>query len=1302
MPPRRAAAPVTPPAAAPVTPPARCTEPLDSAAKSAAAAQRAPAATPAPACAVNTTPIQQSPTVALREDPGYASLKHAACADSFHDFGHGGKSFNKLRNDYSTPGLSHVTRALNDSKWRDIPNSRGQANGLREENDMMEELFANAAADLDFASTKDLVTAIEEAGGSLLLDLQNTTIYGPQQYDVKLLQHDGNYDAGMSATAAKITTADIFNLFGKTTVNLLFDASVINITSRFINAPDGGAGPITINRIVNREIVNDPAPKTYEKSASDKAAVAIGNTYNILFEKSNENITYVSNPADLYNNELQRNKFFSKMDLTLTPFDTNDRQALPRIRMTITDPKAGGAVVYTNDDPHQNNNIAKCWNRIKNLNKIASDEKANPAKLDEMGVHFQCKRSGDWLQALSCLDIGRTFLDDTGKEVDLATGNIILVTHDRILLWYALFMGIDVIMSWKDTRDAGAVSDTVVDEEGADDEDADTTSKKRLIYFNNARRAASPEERHLRMIDIADTLYGLSDHLLVYINTYNGFLQTIKNKRLEAIQALLNNQPITNDSEAKARDSFNDCIQNILRAYWQYYSMTYSPMDKSELIAMRTAYFEARNSFLPIKDAYTANAFDPAAANYESELEKCSKIATKFISKCRAVQTLENKFSTMAALEAANEEKCKTDELYTNMPLIGSKVLIERTRKGVRSADGNMVTHDAAIAEPLTPNQRVAMLATHFVDNAKPDDIKLLYNYINKLTLLEGDAGARAGFLRTKASESYMPLFLVTLRPGFSKEDIRTVAPDATALRHINTVIRDEVEEHKNMYTALADEADASYQAAPEGTAERSAAAAEIEEAEAAEAAATAAATQATLAAAAARAPVETSAAAAAEAAEAELEEQQKAVRVAAEKATALKPKAKNIVANGLATCSGEDKRPQCEGVAGATTTGVVGRVRAFLNSATSRLNLAKYFNIVVNYFTGVRGGGHVGGDPEVVKHTAYYTMFNFYMMELTTQLGSFETADNEDYIYYDALARLVLAATANKDNAPGNLRYSRYVSYLYEQIPQLTKETGLAFYKDGDFMRNVAFVGRNMALQSLSMASSDLPSLAYGATTNVPLVVSQKTVDGETHMSPYAEEYARLKAELKSNHKTFAERQRALCMELMTRIEMSASPDSPEFGQTAVAATVAQPDAAAPAAVTVSSYNALVNEISQKGVQKISDREVKAYIEKIKGMISSGEIDPTTITPEARALYEQLEQREKARVAKLMIAVGSKNVNPLGTRGFAPLPEGIAARGGGRRTRKIRGGARGRGITRKQRGYKRCSTRGGSRKQRN
>ena len=1237
-----------------------------------------------PAKSTTTTPIQQSPTVAITTDPGYASLKHAACADSFHDFGHGGKSFNKLRNDYSTPGLSHVTRALNDSKWAAIPNSRGQLNGLREENDMMEELFAGAAPGFEFASTKDLVTEIENAGGSLILDLQNT-IYGVQQYDVKLLQHDGNWDVGKSDSHAEITTSDIFNLFGKTTVNLLFDASVINVTDLFVNATDGGAGAITVNRIVNREIVNDPAPKTYEKSVTDRRAEA-GNIYNILFEKSNENITYVNNPADLYNNELQRNKFFSKMDLTLTPFASNDRQALPRIRMTITDPKAEGDVVYTNDDPHQNNNIAKCWNRIKNLNKIASDARANPAKLDEMGVHFQCKRSGDWLQALSCLDIGRTFLDDTGNEIDLATGNIILVTHDRILLWYALFMGIDVIMSWKDTREVGAVSETDVDEEGADDEDGDTSSKKRLIYFNNARRAASPEERHLRMIDIADTLYGLSDALLVYINTYNGFLQTIKNGRLAAIQALLEKQPVTNESESRARDSFNDCIQNILKAYWQYYSMTYSPIDKSELISMRTAYLEARAAFLPIKAAYIANAFDPAAANYESELEKCSKMATKFISKCRAIQTLQTKFPTVASLEAANEAKCKTDELYDNMPLISSKILIERARKAVRSADGNMITHDAAIAEPITPNQRVAMLATHFVDNAEPNDIKLLYNYINNLTLLEGDGGARADFLRTKASESYMPLFLVTLRPGFSKEDIRTVAPDATALTHINTVIRDEAEEHKNMYTALADEAEAEVTAAPGGTAEEAAAAAELAEAEAAETAATAASAEAALAAAAA-APVETSAAAAAEAAAAELEEQQKFVRAAAEKATALKPRAANIVANGLDACSGEDKRLQCEGVAGKTATGVVKRVRAFLNSATSRLNLAKYFNLVVNYFTGVRGGGHVGGDPDVVKHTAYYTMFNFYMMELTTQLGSFETADNEDYIYYDVLARLALAATANKDNAPGNLRYSRYVSYLYEQIPQLTKETGLAFFKDGDFMSKVAFVGRNVALQSLAMASSDLPSLAYGATTNVPLV----SVSGKTAMSPYVEEYNRLKAELKSNHKTFAERQRAICMELLNRVEMSASPDSPEFGLSAVAAhdttsiAAAVPSAAAPAPTL--DYASIVETLSKEDITKMPPAGAKVILEYIQGMIKRGEINISTIAPEERVMYEQLVKR------------AAKASAPAREQRQTIVPERasvLAGRGGGRRTRKLRGAAR--HATRKQRGYKR----GSSRRQRN
>ena len=235
--------------------------------------------------------------------------------------------------------------------------------------------------------------------------------------------------------------------------------------------------------------------------------------------------------------------------------------------------------------------------------------------------------------------------------------------------------------------------------------------------------------------------------------------------------------------------------------------------------------------------------------------------------------------------------------------------------------------------------------------------------------------------------------------------------------------------------------------------------------------------------------------------------------------------------------------------------------------------------------------------------------------------------------------------------------------------------------------MSKVAFVGRNVALQSLAMASSDLPSLAYGATTNVPLV----SVSGKTAMSPYVEEYNRLKAELKSNHKTFAERQRAICMELLNRVEMSASPDSPEFGLSAVAAhdttsiAAAVPSAAAPAPSL--DYASIVETLSKEDITKMPPAAAKVILEYIQGMIKRGEINISTIAPEERVMYEQLVKR------------AAKASAPAREQRQTIVPERasvLAGRGGGRRTRKLRGAAR--HATRKQRGYKR----GSSRRQRN
>jgi len=1230
--------------------------------------------------------IQQSGTAQDDKDLGYRSIKHAACADSYHDFGHGGKSFNTTREVKDGPGLGHVVAALDNSKWPTQPLARNpkslNSDMLRDENTMLQELFAGAAANVDFAKTSDLVSTLEANNGEIFIDIQRT-IYGPQQYEVKMLNHDYKYDVGTSASRAPITNEDINNFFGKNEINLLFDASVINITRLFLEAVSPGPG-ITVNRIVNREIVNDPAPKTYEKSAKDRAAEeAGGNKYNILFENSKDTITYVHNPSHLINNDLQRDKFFSKFDLTLSPFKSADRKSLPRIGMTIRNPTAGDTSIYTSDDPHENNNIQKCWNRIKKLFASADKKMGGqvvPGTHEEVGVHFQCKRSGDWLQALSCLDIGRQYVDSNNTNYKLQNENIILVTHDRVLLWYALFMGIDVILTWK--KPAGAEEETT-----DDNTDEDDTSEKRLIYFNNARRAASPEERYLKMIDIADTMLQSSDDLISYIADYNGWLVTIKRAREAEIQRLENVDPDAGTpTKAVFLTNYSTCVKNILQAYWRYYSMNYTNVSADNIN-------ETKALYLAFKKQYKEDVASDEA------LKTCAEKATAFISACRGIQILKSRFPDSTAVINANNDQCKTDDLYINVPIITSEDRASQGRARKPSL-GAASTGDADTR--LSEQQRAAALATHFVDTATPEHLQKLHTFIKKIH--DGPRAIEAG-----SQKSYIPMFLVALSPGLQPPAVAAEIP-ADVQTHINEILKDEAEEHKNMLEEAEAEAKdegaaaaaAAARAAAAAEEEAAAAAAEQEEegegeeeaaARAAAAAATAAERDAITAAEKTRLETawrEATAASAKKPKDAAL----KAAAAAAKKAyDNVYGPGRGIVQGDLQNLCGADGVAICEGV--PPNNGSINRIRVFVNSATTRLNLGKYFRSVLPFFTragpaAAVGGGHVGGDPDVVKHTAYYTMFNFYMMELTSQLESFETADNGDYIYYDALARLVLAATADKDNAPDNLRYSRYVSYLYEQIPQLTQETGLAFYSNGDFMSNVAFVGRNVALQSLAMATSELPSLAYDATTTVPLVIAQKTADGQTYMSPYTEEYVRLKAEMKGG-KTFAERQRALCLELLNRVEMSASPDSPEFGQTAVAASVIVP--------AVSSYNALVNEISQKGVQKISDRDVKAYLEKIKEMISSGEIDPGAITPEGRALYAQLEQREKARVAKLMIAVGSKNVNPYGTAGITSASEGIAARGGGRRTRKRRGGAR--HVTRKQRGYKRGSTRG-SRKQRN
>ena len=120
---------------------------------------------------------------------------------------------------------------------------------------------------------------------------------------------------------------------------------------------------------------------------------------------------------------------------------------------------------------------------------------------EEAMAHFLLKRAGDWCQALCLLDRGRPYQiipvegapvpkNDAGNPITSITldeliqllGDVQLglLTHDKILKAYALFLGLNVFSSMKLVAAGGAE-----EEAAAGDEDNSSTSATWLVYYKN-------------------------------------------------------------------------------------------------------------------------------------------------------------------------------------------------------------------------------------------------------------------------------------------------------------------------------------------------------------------------------------------------------------------------------------------------------------------------------------------------------------------------------------------------------------------------------------------------------------------------------------------------------------------------------------------------------------------------------------------------------------------------------------------------------------------------------------------------
>ena len=297
----------------------------------------------------------------------FLSIKHGACTDSYHDFGHGGKGFNTSTTaDANKPGLAEVKVGLPTGTAVEAtkPVSRGAGipitvDTLRDEPTMLCELFQRVSIN----NTRVVPGARENAGLSApasfniiqqILDLMQGQLYADANITLPTIDGDRGYTlkvlhkevadtkiGNIKQIGCKLNTNDFYSFFGTENINLLFDASVVNVTALIKNCKlatgEKEVKSLNLKRIINRELINDPAPKTYEEPATPAKSPV---NFEIMFETQGSDITYGRYTGSLVKqNDQQRDKFFSLFDFRMGPL-INEPKKLPKISASYAEPRA--------------------------------------------------------------------------------------------------------------------------------------------------------------------------------------------------------------------------------------------------------------------------------------------------------------------------------------------------------------------------------------------------------------------------------------------------------------------------------------------------------------------------------------------------------------------------------------------------------------------------------------------------------------------------------------------------------------------------------------------------------------------------------------------------------------------------------------------------------------------------------------------------------------------------------------------------------------------------------------------------
>lgn len=330
------------------------------------------------------------------------------------------------------------------------------------------------------------------------------------------------------------------------TVNIMIDASPIAINELISKLTPADGFTLNVNLVINREAVNDPATRPCELNGPAGDHVRC----DTLYDSGQSNIIYS-----------EKNPFFTKYMITMGKLDIGkDPKFLKALKCKV-EISYGEKETHISLNPKKDNSIDTCLKFIKGLFSAVYDLFTRK----RISVAYTQKASGDAGEAMSALDDTREYTSvKTRKRYTLKTigGQVFIVTHDRILLVFCLYIGVNVLFC----HNIGGV---------------------KTLYSIRRAIEISAEEKLGRLVEQYEEAKGAVDRWKGFVAMYDGVVRGILGGLMGEAEEKYR---ITNAIDAKSitNAKYAAAIIEWLKALWKIKGLRYIQLggDLAEFIKL--------------------------------------------------------------------------------------------------------------------------------------------------------------------------------------------------------------------------------------------------------------------------------------------------------------------------------------------------------------------------------------------------------------------------------------------------------------------------------------------------------------------------------------------------------------------------------------------------------------------------------------------------------------------------------------------------------------------------------------------